>query len=134
MVNTSEVSIKTDFSEYIFVVIIKETGLIAGSLWYLNVSGQPTIHTTSSSITIYLQNGNYTLTASSPSFKNITLDFTIDNFNLTKTIAFEPVSKSLPPPVAPKTASNVYLYSIIDVVAIVVIAALVLLIRKRAGK
>jgi hypothetical protein len=31
MVNTSEVSIKTDFSEYIFVVIIKETGLIAGA-------------------------------------------------------------------------------------------------------
>ena len=134
MVNTSEVSIKTDFSEYIFVVIIKETGLIAGSLWYLNVSGLPTIHTTSSSVTIYLQNGNYTLAASSPSFKNITLDFTIDNFNLTKTIAFEPVSKSSPPPVAPKTTSSAYLYSIIAVVSIVVIAALVLLIRKRAGK
>ncbi len=135
MVNTSEVSIKADFSEYIFVVTIDETGLTAGSLWYLNISGQPTIHTTSSSLTLYLQNGNYTLAASSPSFKNVTLDFTIDNSNLTETIAFEPVSKSSPPPpVAPKTTSNAYLYAIIAVVAIVVIAALVLLIRKRAGK
>ena len=82
-----------------------------------------------------MQNGNYTLAASSPSFKNVTLDFTIDNSNLTETIAFEPVSKSSPPPpVAPKTTSNAYLYAIIAVVAIVVIAALVLLIRKRAGK
>ncbi|MGC8514663.1 MAG: YncE family protein [Thermoplasmata archaeon] len=127
-VNSSELLIKINFVQYIFAVTIKETGLADGASWYLNVSGQPTIHTTASSITMYLQNGNYTLTASSSSFKNVTLNLTVNNANLTQEIAFEPIAKSLPAP------SYLYTYIIIAVAAVAVVGALLLLMRKRVSK
>lgn len=137
MVNSSVVLVKADFAQYIFVVTIKETGLTAGTSWYLNVSGQPTVHTTSSSITIYLQNGNYTVIASAASFKTVTINLTVNNSNVSETIAFEPISKSSPtPPTSPGTSSSssLYLYAIIAVIAVSAIGTFALLIRKRAGK
>ena len=128
MVNSSGLLIKINFVQYIFVVTINETGLAYGASWYLNVSGQPTIQTTTSSITIYLQNGNYSLTASSTSFKNVTFSLKVDNSNATQTIAFEPIPKSSPP------SSYLYVYIIIAVVVVAVVGATVLLMRKRAGK
>ena len=128
MVNSSGLLIKINFVQYIFVVTINETGLANGASWYLNVSGQPTIQTTTSSITIYLQNGNYSLTASSTSFKNVTFSLKVDNSNATQTIAFEPIPKSSP------SSSYLYVYIIIAVVVVAVVGATVLLMRKRAGK
>ncbi|MFG1415212.1 MAG: hypothetical protein AAE986_03525 [Thermoplasmataceae archaeon] len=126
--NSSGQSIKINFVQYIFVVTINETGLANGASWYLNVSGQPTIQTTSSSITIYLQNGNYTLTASSSSFRKVTLSLNVDNSNVTQTIAFEPIVNCLPSP------SYLYVYIIIGVVVAAAVGTTVLLMRKRAGK
>ena len=128
IVNSSGPLIKVNFIRYIFVITINETGLANGALWYLNISGEPAIQSTASSITIYLQNGNYSLTASSTSFKNVTFSLKVDNSNATQTIAFEPIPKSSPP------SSYLYVYIIIAVVVVAVVGATVLLMRKRAGK
>ena len=126
--NSSGQSIKINFVQYIFVVTINETGLANGASWYLNVSGQPTIQTTSSNVTIYLQNGNYTLTAASSSFRKVTLSLNVDDSNVTQTIAFEPIVNCLPSP------SYLYVYIIIGVVVAAAVGTTVLLMRKRAGK
>ncbi len=43
--------------------VFNETGLPAGSLWYLNITGQPSLSTTGTTISTYLTNGVYTYLA-----------------------------------------------------------------------
>lgn len=50
-------------------VTFAEFGLPAGTRWWLNISGQPSLNTTGSTIGIWLPNGNYTFTAQ-PANKN----------------------------------------------------------------
>ncbi|HYA10088.1 MAG TPA: thermopsin family protease [Thermoplasmata archaeon] len=61
-VNGSSVGVAVPFSPSSYTVTFTETGLPAGTTWYVNISGQPTLVSTGTMVGVLLQNGSYTYT------------------------------------------------------------------------
>jgi hypothetical protein len=53
------------FNRIVYLVTFNETGLPAGSEWYLNVSGQPSVESTLAAASISLVNGTYSYSVAS---------------------------------------------------------------------
>ncbi len=79
-----------------YSVTFTESGLPSGTTWYANVSGEPSASSTSSSITMSLQNGTYSYTIStgnkaySPSPG--TGSFTVSGSSVTNSVTFSSVT------------------------------------------
>lgn len=56
--------VTASFSPVTYNVTFTESGLPAGTEWYVNISGSSSLHSTAASISVELQNGTYTYTLS----------------------------------------------------------------------
>jgi hypothetical protein len=68
--------LNVSFSQYIFPVIIMETGLQGNSSWSVHMSNR-TNYANTSSIVLYLPNGTYNFTAISPGFNTQNVSYVI---------------------------------------------------------
>ncbi len=82
------------FTEQTYNVTFTESGLPTGTLWYVNITGQNPLSSTSGTITVQLDNGTYTFTVSSVNSRYETASsgsFTVNGAGFARTVTFAPV-------------------------------------------
>ncbi len=91
-VNGGPTTVSITFSAVKYPVVFTESGLPTGTLWYVNITGQSSLSSGSSTITASLENGTYSYTVStgnkqySPS--TASSSFTVDGSSVSLSIAF----------------------------------------------
>ncbi|MCG3110163.1 hypothetical protein L3N51_02460 [Metallosphaera sp. J1] len=91
-VNGSNLVVQVTFIPEVFPVIVKETGLPPGTEWYVNVSGMRTVPVLSSSFTLLLGAGNYTISVMAQGYtSNVTLLHLVVNSTRTILVLFSPL-------------------------------------------
>jgi YVTN family beta-propeller protein len=94
-VNGSAVSESVTFTELTWEVTFTESGLPSGTEWYMNISGQSSLSSTSTSMSTYEPNGTYAYTiASSNKIYNpnpSSSTFTVNGTALSETVSFSEI-------------------------------------------
>ena len=95
-VNGSAVSGTVSFSELIYLVTIKETGLPSGVTWYINVTGGGSYSSATTSLSFHDPNGTYSFTATDNDNKyrasSYTGSFTVNGASLNVSVAYVKVT------------------------------------------
>ncbi len=96
-VNGAPASQAIAFNESMFLVTFTETGLPSGTTWYVNLSGEPSLSSSSAEITATLPNGTYIYSVGTTDklFESGGGTFIVNGAQLNRTVTFTKVTYSV---------------------------------------
>ena len=94
MVNGTAVTESITFTPVTYTVTFTESGLPSGAIWYVNITGQPSASSTSTTIVLHLQNGTYTYTVATAlkAYQPTGGSFRVNGANTGVSVSFTPVA------------------------------------------